>query len=72
MTQPARTAREPLELSREQRDAMTSELFAHWNAVSPGQSHCFCGGDSQLVDALQKVRAEREREREREDDELEM
>lgn len=56
----------PLELSDEQRTALTNELFAHWERQSPGSHKCFCGSDQDLVDAIERIRAERERD----DDEI--
>lgn len=38
------------------RDALTHELFAGLQALEPDKFHCFCGGDADLIDAVQDVR----------------
>ena len=55
-------------LSDAQRDALSNELFAHWQAAEPDKHHCFCGSDRDLVEAIAEIRAERERARD--DDEI--
>ena len=55
-------AAEEVRLSDEQRDALFAELAAHQRATAPDAHHCFCGSDQDLVDVVQRIRADRERE----------
>ena len=57
------TAAEPFRLSDEARSALTTELFARWEADNPGSHKCFCGSDRDLIDAVERLRAQQERER---------
>jgi hypothetical protein len=59
------TSTQPVELTDAQRSALTSELFALHREADPGreQPFCFCGGDAELVEAVERMRAECERER---------
>lgn len=60
----------PLELSREQHDALIGEMGRLWPIVyGPGTSYgCFCGTDADLVETVNglraKARALQDRERE--------
>lgn len=64
------TPTQPVELTDAERDALTSELFAlHREAEPEREQHfCFCGGDAELIEAVEQLRAERERDRD--DDEI--
>ena len=53
------------QLTDAQRDALTSELFAHWHQAEPDRFHCFCGTDADLVDAVNQARQREVRERSR-------
>ena len=58
MTAPTGTDQQPLQLSDEQRDGLTKELFAHWQVLNPDRGPgCFCGDDNDLVAAVQQARA---------------
>lgn len=62
MTAPSRRDdRERVELDDAQRDALLDELFAHHQALDPeGRGlDCFCGDDTDLVEAVQSARAQR-------------
>lgn len=54
---------EPFRLFDEARSALTTELFARWEADNPGSHKCFAGSDRDLVDAVERLRAQQERER---------
>ena len=62
MTAPTSRDQQPLQLSDEQRNALIDELFAHHQALNPDQQgfDCFCGGDEDLVAAVQSARAQRQ------------
>ncbi|HEY2223761.1 hypothetical protein [Actinomycetospora sp.] len=51
------------QLSDQQRDALTKELFARQQVAEPGSHFCFCGGDRDLIDAVERYRDEQDRER---------
>ena len=53
----------PVQLSDEQRTALTDELFARHRAAEPDKHLCFCGGDRELIDAVERLREEQDRER---------
>lgn len=53
----------PIVLTDKQRDALTAELFAHWQATEPDKGHCFTGGDRELIEAVEHIRDEQDRER---------
>ena len=53
----------PGQLSDEQRDALTEELFARQHAAEPDKGFCFCGDDRDLVEAVERLRDEQDRER---------
>jgi hypothetical protein len=50
-------------LPDEQRDALTEELLARWEAAEPGTHKCFCGSDRDLIEAVERYRHEQDRER---------
>lgn len=55
--------RERLQLDDAQRNALAQELFAHWEVLYPGPGmDCFCGDDQDLVDAVQRARAQRQKQ----------
>jgi hypothetical protein len=53
----------PVQLTDEQRDGLTKELFARWEAAEPNTHKCFTGGDRDLVEAVERYRDEQDRER---------
>ena len=50
-------------LTDEQRNMLTDELFRLHEIVNPGYGLCFCGGDSDLVHAVEDMRIQVQRER---------
>lgn len=53
------------ELSAVQREAVTEELFARWQAAEPDRFHCFCGSHADLVDAVNHSRERAAHDRDR-------
>jgi hypothetical protein len=52
-----------VQLTDAQRVALTDELFARQHAAEPDKHFCFCGGDRELIAAVERLREEQDRER---------
>ena len=53
-------------LSEQNRDALTRELFARWEAAEPGRHHyCFAGSDADLIAAVERLRHHHNHEQDR-------
>lgn len=53
----------PMQLTDQQRSALTTELFARWETAEPGSHKCFCGSDRDLIAAVERLRDQQDRER---------